>query len=69
MTANRESNAMTYIAVIKFNNDSSALYFGPFNSYAEADAFAQEKFDEYIEGCCAYVDGLNEPVLIPNRKV
>lgn len=68
MTASRESNAMTYIAVIKLE-DSSALYFGPFNSYAEADAFAQEKFDEYAEGRCAYVDGLLQPVFIPDRKV
>jgi len=60
---------MTYIAVIKLNDDPSALYFGPFDSYADADAFAQKKFDEYVEGLCAYVDGLIEPVLIPNRKV
>ena len=65
---------MTYIAVIKLNDDPSALYFGPFDSYADADAFAQKKFDEYVEGrkncvTCAYVDGLIEPVLIPNRRV
>lgn len=60
---------MTYIAVIKFTDDGSSLYFGPFDSYDAADAFAQEKFKEYIRGQCAYVDGLNDPILIPSRRV
>ena len=60
---------MTYIAVIKLENDPSALYFGPFDSYEAADTFAQEKFKEYAQGQCAYVDGLIQPILIPSRRV
>ncbi len=56
------------IAVIKFE-DNTYLHFGPFNSYEEADNFAQEKIYEYADAKCAYVEGLIEPVLIPSRRV
>lgn len=57
-----------YLAVIKFE-DRTALYFGPFDSYEEADDFAQKKFFEYKQAQCAYVDGLCEPILFPGRSV
>lgn len=58
---------MTYIAVIKLA-DNSYLHFGPFDSYACADDFAQKKFTEYVAGKCAYVEGLIQPLLFPNSK-
>lgn len=58
----------SYIAVIKFKN-TTAIHFGPFPSYEEADAFAQQKFTEYVEASCAYVDALAAPILYPGRKV
>lgn len=59
---------MQFIGTIK-TGDHEYLHFGPFNSYEEADNFIQQKFYEYINGRCAYVDGLIAPVLIPERRV
>jgi hypothetical protein len=59
---------MLYLAVIKLA-DNTYLYFGPFQDYTVANDFAQVKFTEYVDGKCAYVEGLISPVLFPNRKV